>query len=85
MSNEEFSTLRHKITTPAGRPPFELEGTEPSLIDEWAKKIAASGPYTINAIQYWVRYFYGTGTPEHKVIRQYLKESATRLKIPYIS
>lgn len=75
------STMR--ITTPAGRPPIALEGTLPEQIDDWALALTKDGRYTINALQYWVRYFYEIPSQEHKLICQYLKENGDRLGIPY--
>lgn len=75
---------KSKIMIPSGRPPVLLESTDPTEVDKWARKIAKSGPYAMNAIMYWVRYSYGTGTKEWKVITQYLKESSKRLGIQYI-
>lgn len=85
MSNEELNTERHRITTPRGRPPFVLESTDPAEIDIWAKKIAKTGPYTMNAIMYWVRYSFDSFSKEYKLITSYLKESAKKLDIVYIS
>jgi hypothetical protein len=79
-----FDISKMKITTPAGRPPVELESTLPEHIDEWALAISKTGPYTINAIQYWVRYFHETWSPEYRLICDYLREASPRLKIPYI-
>ena len=73
-----------KIIVPAGRPPFLLESTDPKEIDQWARKIAKSGPYAMNAIMYWVRYSYDVNSKESKVITSYLRESSKRLKISYI-
>jgi hypothetical protein len=83
MSEQEIKTI-NKIMTPAGRPPVLLESTDPSDIDSWAKEIAKTGPYTMNAIMYWVRYSYETFSEEHKVITKYLQESSKRLGITYI-
>lgn len=81
---EQENKFVSKITAPRGTPPFLLESTDPTEIDNWAKKIAKTGPYAMNAIMYWVRYSYETSTEEHKVITSYLKESSKRLGIQYI-
>ena len=78
------STGKQKIITPAGRPPYILESTDPKEVDKWAIKSAKSGPYAMNAIMYWVRYSYNVNSKEYKVITSYLQESSKRLKIPYI-
>lgn len=80
----EFDVTKMRVIAPAGKPPFDLDGTEPEDIIEWAQKIAGSGPYTMNAVIYWLRYFHETWSPEHKVIAQFLKEKSTDLGIPYI-
>lgn len=81
---EQENKFISKITTPRGAPPFLLEGTDPAEIDIWAKKIAKTGPFAMNAIMYWVRYSYETSSKEYKVITSYLRESAKRLGIQYI-
>jgi hypothetical protein len=83
-SEELFDTSNMRIIAPSGKPPFQLESTDPDDVTEWALKIAKSGPYTMNAIIYWVRYFHEIWSPEHKAIAAFLKEKSESLGIPYV-
>ena len=46
------------ITTPAGTPPYDLEGDDVESIRDWVQKIKSTGPHSVQSCQYWVKYFY---------------------------
>lgn len=83
-SEEAFDARTMRIIAPAGKPPYQLESTDPDDIVEWAQKIVKAGPYTMNAVIYWLRYFHEIWSPEHKLIASFLKEKSEELGIPYV-
>ena len=62
------------ITTPAGKCPFHLEGTDDKSIIEWVKNIRTLERgvyyYGVSAIQYWVRDFYECNSSEWKHVTE---------------
>lgn len=48
----------HHIVTPAGLPPFQLEGDDIESIGAWVEQIKGTGPHTVQSCQFWVKYFY---------------------------
>jgi hypothetical protein len=63
-------TIKHKIrvTTPAGKCPVALAGTDDIAINSWIKEVRASRPqYYLakTALKYWVRHTYPCGQPEY--------------------
>ena len=46
------------ITTPAGLPPYDLEGDDYESIRNWVGQIKTTGNHSVQSCQFWVKYFY---------------------------
>lgn len=74
---KESSEYRFRVQAPAGKCPFPLKDTEYDTVKAWADKIRKWGEkqrdfYTLNAIKYYARYFYGVFTEEYKIVESHL-------------
>ena len=74
---QELKGVPHYITTPAGSPPYDLEGEDLDSIREWVTKLKTTGQHTVQSCQYWVRYFYDPFLEKEKyrAVRNLLEEN----------
>lgn len=75
---ESLKNVTSYIIAPAGKPPYDLEGTDMQSIEDWVSKIKGTGNHTVQSCQYWVRYFYDMSNPDTK--KQY-KEVCAKILI----
>jgi hypothetical protein len=78
-SAPDYSGGLSRVYAPAGKCPFDLESTEFDAVREWSGKVRESGEakrnfYTVNALKYYVRYYYGVFTDEYKVVAEHLEK-----------
>ena len=70
--------LHYKVITPAGRCPFQLEGTDADSVKKWMKKIKRKIPAGVEfmpeAYRYWIRHTYDINGPEFKEAAESLAE-----------
>ena len=55
---ERLKNVVSYITTPAGTPPYDLEGDDYESIRDWVSKIKSTDNHSVQSCQYWVKYFY---------------------------
>ena len=55
---EQLRNVTSYITTPAGAPPYDLEGDDYQSVKDWVSKIKTTGNHSVQSCQYWVKYFY---------------------------
>ena len=55
---EQLRNVTSYITTPAGTPPYGLEGDDYESVKDWVSKIKTTGNHSVQSCQYWVKYFY---------------------------
>ena len=72
------------ITTPAGVPPYDLEGDDYESIRDWVGQIKTTGNHSVQSCQYWVKYFYDPfkQKDQWKSVRAKIKEKAEDLGLP---
>ena len=67
------------VSTPAGKCPAKLSGTDRTSVMEWADRVMEFGVkdncrYLPEAIRYWARDFYDYFSPEYKAVCQIITE-----------
>ena len=72
------------ITTPAGLPPYDLEGDDYDSVKAWVSKIKTTGNHSVQSCQYWVKYFYDPfqQKDQWKAVRAMILEKYEDLGIP---
>ena len=55
---QQLRNVTSYITTPAGTPPYGLEGDDYESVKDWVSKIKTTGNHSVQSCQYWVKYFY---------------------------
>ena len=55
---KQLRNVTSYIVTPAGTPPYDLEGDDVESIRDWVEKIKTTGHHSVQSCQYWVKYFY---------------------------
>ena len=55
---KQLKNITSYITTPAGTPPYDLEGDDLESIRDWVSKIKTTGNHSVQSCQFWVKYFY---------------------------
>ena len=81
---EQLKNVVHYITTPAGVPPYDLEGDDYESVRDWVSKIKTTGHHSVQSCQYWVKYFYDPfeQKDQWKAVRTLIKERYQDLGIP---
>lgn len=72
------------ITTPAGLPPYDLEGDDYESIRNWVGQIKTTGNHSVQSCQFWVKYFYDPFEQKEqwRAVRAIIKERCQDLGIP---
>ena len=73
------------ITTPAGIPPYDLEGDDYDSIRDWVGKIKTTGNHSVQSCQYWVKYFYDPfqQKDQWRAVRKSIEDNHQELGIPH--
>ena len=72
------------ITTPAGLPPYDLEGDDYESIRNWVGQIKTTGNHSVQSCQFWVKYFYDPFEQKEqwRAVRAIIKDKCQDLGIP---
>jgi len=66
-----YKGVRMMVTTPSGKCPHLLEGTDEDSVRNWIKKVKCSAPtgvvYQPSALRYWIRDTYDINGTEYKI------------------
>ena len=82
---QELKSITHYITTPAGLPPYELEGDDFESIRDWVSKLKTTGAHTVQSCQFWVKYFYDpfNEKDQWRAVRNTIEEKHQDLGLPH--
>jgi hypothetical protein len=80
----QLSKVIHYTVTPAGIPPYDLEGDDLESIKDWVLKIKSTGNHTVQSCQYWVRYFYDPSSQKEKwkQVREVIEKNHKLFDLP---
>ena len=82
---QSLKNVTHYITTPAGLPPYDLEGEDYESVRDWVSKIKTTGNHTVQSCQFWVKYFYDPFQEKEKwrAVRNLIEERHSDLSLPH--
>ena len=82
---EQLKNITSYITTPAGLPPYELEGDDYESIRDWVAQIKTTGNHSVQSCQFWVKYFYDPFEQKEqwRAVRNVIQERHKDLGIPH--
>jgi len=81
---QQLRNVTSYITTPAGTPPYDLEGDDYESVKDWVSKIKTTGNHSVQSCQYWVKYFYDPfqQKTQWKAVRAMILENHEDFGIP---
>ena len=81
---KQLKNVTSYITTPAGEPPYDLEGDDIQSVTDWVAKIKTTGNHSVQSCQYWVRYFYDISEQKEqwKAVRQMILDNHEAFGLP---
>ena len=82
---KQLKNVTSYITTPAGPPPYELEGDDYESVKDWVYKIKTTGNHSVQSCQYWVRYFYDIAEQKEqwKAVKQIIVDNHEDFGLPH--
>lgn len=81
---EELKNITSYIIAPAGKPPYDLEGTDIDSVRDWVLKIRTTGNHSVQSCTYWVRYFYDINfqKEEYKAVAKIIRDNKEEFGLP---
>ena len=82
---ERLKNVTSYITTPAGSPPYDLEGDDYESIRDWVSKIKSTDNHSVQSCQYWVKYFYDPFKQKEqwRAVRKVIEDNHGEFGIPH--
>ena len=82
---EQLKNVTSYIVTPAGTPPYDLEGDDVESIRDWVEKIKTTGHHSVQSCQYWVKYFYDPFRQKEqwRAVRKTIEDNFKEFGLPH--